>query len=153
MGFHWSEEAVADFRAYWKAGLSCQAIAERLTESAPEGQFVTRSAVSGKRRRLNLPGRDSATCNDPKPRRTARTKPKLPPAVETSHAVSVMDAQPHHCRYPLGNPKSADFRFCGHPVMPGSSYCEHHHAVVWRAPDDKPKEKPALSSARLEGQW
>ena len=34
----------------------------------------------------------------------------------------------HHCRWPLGDPRQADFRFCREPTQ-GAVYCEHHRAL------------------------
>lgn len=43
------------------------------------------------------------------------------------------------CRWPLGDPLDADFNFCGHETVPGTSWCEFHfsrafgnHAAVRR---------------------
>jgi GcrA cell cycle regulator len=30
------------------------------------------------------------------------------------------------CKWPIGDPSSADFHFCGHPPKSGSPYCEAH---------------------------
>lgn len=39
--------------------------------------------------------------------------------------VSFMDLEPHHCRWPVGEPTQG---FCGCDKVPGLSYCEHHAA-------------------------
>lgn len=43
-----------------------------------------------------------------------------------------------HCRYPVGTPgafhDSNNGFFCGARKSAGSSYCAHHHAVVWVRP-------------------
>lgn len=31
------------------------------------------------------------------------------------------------CRWPLGDPKHVDFRFCGKKRRTGSPYCDEHH--------------------------
>lgn len=42
--------------------------------------------------------------------------------------VSIADLEPHHCRWPIGNPKSGTFGYCGcqreNALTP---YCEEHH--------------------------
>ena len=35
------------------------------------------------------------------------------------------------CRCPLGDPKHADFAFCGLPVKEGSPYWPTHHAAMY----------------------
>jgi GcrA cell cycle regulator len=33
---------------------------------------------------------------------------------------------PHDCRWPIGDPQSVDFHFCGEPKQDGHPYCEKH---------------------------
>jgi hypothetical protein len=36
------------------------------------------------------------------------------------------------CAYPLGDPRTQEFRFCGSPdVVPGKSYCAACHAIAY----------------------
>jgi transcriptional regulator with XRE-family HTH domain len=37
------------------------------------------------------------------------------------------------CRWPFGDPRHANFRFCGSPVV-GKSYCECHRRMAYMAP-------------------
>lgn len=43
-----------------------------------------------------------------------------------SRTVALLDLQPHHCRWPYGNPLDPDFGFCGAKRASGSSYCPEH---------------------------
>ena len=45
-----------------------------------------------------------------------------PPGAPTA----VMTAKPGTCRWPIGEPRDADFRFCGATAMDGSSWCTNH---------------------------
>jgi GcrA cell cycle regulator len=38
------------------------------------------------------------------------------------------------CRWPIGDPKSGDFCFCGATSMRGRPYCEFHLGVAYHAP-------------------
>lgn len=38
------------------------------------------------------------------------------------------------CRWPIGDPREADFHFCGHPKQPGLSYCGLHAKVAYAPP-------------------
>lgn len=42
--------------------------------------------------------------------------------------VQIEDLQSHQCRWPIGDPRTDAFAFCGHPKRVGSSYCPTH----WR---------------------
>jgi len=35
------------------------------------------------------------------------------------------------CRWPIGDPKALDFRFCLAQHAPGSPYCSEHHVVAF----------------------
>jgi GcrA cell cycle regulator len=37
--------------------------------------------------------------------------------------VAFADLEPHHCRWPVGEPGSPGFAFCGEPKVLGQSYC------------------------------
>ena len=41
-------------------------------------------------------------------------------------AVALEDLEPHHCRWPIGDPQSSNFRFCGKRRRLGASYCQEH---------------------------
>ena len=34
------------------------------------------------------------------------------------------------CKWPIGDPATEDFWFCGHPTHPGKPYCEVHVSVA-----------------------
>lgn len=51
---------------------------------------------------------------------------------QSPFAVTVSDFdQRHHCHWPLGDPRSDDFRFCGDTRHTGP-YCIRHHARAYR---------------------
>lgn len=35
------------------------------------------------------------------------------------------------CQWPIGDPRSADFHFCGDQPMPGKPYCASHCSVAY----------------------
>ena len=45
--------------------------------------------------------------------------------------VQLVDLKPTSCRWPLGDPKDADFCFCGQECAEGKIYCEEHCAVAY----------------------
>ena len=48
--------------------------------------------------------------------------------------ISLTELDNHTCRWPLGDPKDADFHFCGHKVKTGQTYCEEHSAIAYVKP-------------------
>ncbi len=49
----------------------------------------------------------------------------------------VADLEPHHCRWPIGDPQHADFHFCGKDKVEGLPYCPHHSRRAFVAPQPK----------------
>ena len=142
--FNWDEKAVSTTRACWSEGLSASEIAGRLGGT-------TRNAVIGKLHRLGLLGR-SKRIAPIKPKRQPIQRPQpvpipyrepakrvsymraepLPgPAVTDVARVAFMDLEPHHCRWPIGEPVAG---FCGCDKVPGLSYCATHAARAFATP-------------------
>lgn len=46
--------------------------------------------------------------------------------------VTLEELKPDTCRWPVGDPKKDDFRYCGGAALLGRSYCRHHHAIAYR---------------------
>ena len=53
---------------------------------------------------------------------------------KSAKAVSLMELDNHTCRWPLGDPKDENFRFCGKKVRIGQTYCEEHAAIAYVKP-------------------
>jgi GcrA cell cycle regulator len=49
--------------------------------------------------------------------------------------IATLEAE--HCRWPIGDPKHADFHFCGKGKLPGLPYCEHHARRAYQLPGAK----------------
>lgn len=48
--------------------------------------------------------------------------------------VAFLDLEPHHCRFPHGDPGEEGFGFCGSDKVDGSPYCAHHSRIAYRRP-------------------
>lgn len=46
--------------------------------------------------------------------------------------LSLMDLTERTCKWPVGDPATDDFWFCGLPVQPGKPYCEAHVGVAFQ---------------------
>lgn len=165
----WTYERVETLKRLWRDGLSSSQIAVQLGG-------ISRSAVLGKVHRLGLAGRAVASRKEyhrrhpwrsrttaPKPRKrtqgvilkelAALPLPQEQPA--DIGRVSLMDLEPHHCRFVAGDPKgvaSGTPVYCGAQKVPGLAYCEHHARRCYEAPQVKPRKRefvlPALARAR-----
>ncbi len=140
----WNEETIARIRALWDQGLSTAEIGRRMG--------ITKNAVVGKAHRLNLPARPSPirrSQGERAPRRSAprrvsgptlpalKTAPPMLTAVRPPVVLRPVVTQPRpvgrvtSCCWPLGEPGTKEFRFCGDPTVPAKPYCEDHVAVAY----------------------
>lgn len=46
--------------------------------------------------------------------------------------LTLMQLTERTCKWPIGDPATEDFWFCGHPCKPGKPYCETHVAVAFQ---------------------
>jgi GcrA cell cycle regulator len=136
LGYNWTPERVALLRELWNA--------HRLTASQIGSLLhITRNAVIGKARRLDLDRRNTANHKPRTPvadrRKRWRKRPHRPlikvssmpaaisaarPPVVEGQPVLLIDLQSHHCRWPIGEPP--EMLFCGQVNNGSSSYCEAH---------------------------
>jgi GcrA cell cycle regulator len=137
-------ERIALLKDRIRAGFSCGQIARELG--------VSRNAVIGKTNRLGLSrfknaipdqSKQSGAGQNARPRTVMRqinlralvAKPQLAfPELgkESAKACSLLDLQHWHCRWPMGDPTSEDFRFCGSRPMSGLPYCPAHAKMAYR---------------------
>src|SRR5215831_13067232 len=139
----WTDERVETLKKLWLDGLSASQIAKQLGG-------VTRNAVIGKVHRLGLSGR--ATPSQPQrpsfktprparpahapslaPRRIAPAIPEPPPVyyVEEPGSATVLTLGAHMCKWPIGDPSSDNFTFCGRRTGEGP-YCHEHAQVAYQ---------------------
>lgn len=134
----WTDERVALLRKMWGEGKTAAEIAKELGG-------VTRNAVIGKAHRLKLSNRLSPIQQNtkkvvPKPAANEERKP-APRRVandskefdKTVKGVSMAELGGRSCRWPIGDPKDDDFRFCGHEIVAGLPYCPEHAKVAYQA--------------------
>ena len=111
----WTDETVDVLKALWGDGRSAREIAGRLG--------MTRNAVIGKANRLGL---------SHKSRPQAARKEPAPRVSEHGQPMSPLELTERMCRWPIGHPGDADFRFCGNQRVPSRPYCEQHCMMAYR---------------------
>src|SRR6185437_9606550 len=144
---------VETLKKLWLDGLSASQIAKQLGG-------VTRNAVIGKVHRLGLSGRATPS----QPQRPAFKTPRAPrPAIAAAPAprraieASAMPAQlpaaalapeepgtatvltlgAHMCKWPIGDPASDSFTFCGRRSDREGPYCSEHARVAYQPQQQK----------------
>jgi GcrA cell cycle regulator len=159
----WTDERVESLKKLWGDGLSASQIAAELGG-------ITRNAVIGKVHRLGLSGRaksPSSTAPRPRKPRAAGNMMRLArPAMRGNTALAPMyetDADPEpapteniipigqrctllelnesKCRWPIGDPGSTEFYFCGGAPVDGLPYCTYHSRVAYQPVADRRRDK------------
>ena len=121
--------------------------------AAELGNGLSRNAIIGKLHRIGWERPKAAVKISPEKVNRARTKTRI--HIASTHAVStykevtempvaiadrditkeqrktILQLESWHCRYPVGEPSSEDFFFCGVTAIEGSSYCAHHNAICY----------------------
>ena len=155
----WTDERVETLKKLWLDGLSASQIAKQLGG-------VTRNAVIGKVHRLGLSGRAAPShpsrptfkaprpprpMSVPAPRARTAMEPRahhLPaprtPYVELPGTATVLTLGAHMCKWPIGDPSSDDFTFCGRRAgEEGHPYCIDHARMAYQPPAGKKKSTVA----------
>jgi len=154
----WTDERVELLKKLWLDGLSASQIAKQLTG-------VTRNAVIGKVHRLGLSGRAAPShpsrpaFKAPRPARPlsmpaprprsleprahAAPAPRPAPFVELPGTATVLTLGAHMCKWPIGDPASEDFTFCGRRAADEGPYCIDHARVAYAPPQGKKKTSVA----------
>jgi GcrA cell cycle regulator len=157
----WTEERVEILKKLWQDGLSASQIAKQLSG-------VTRNAVIGKVHRLGLSGRATPSqpartvfktpraprpmvSSQPAPRRAVEPRPAPPPRplpyIEEPGTATVLTLGAHMCKWPIGDPSTNDFTFCGRRASETGPYCINHAQVAYQPPQTK-KRSGASELAR-----
>ena len=56
------------------------------------------------------------------------------PVVPPEERRGTRDIHDEQCRWPIGDPKHADFHFCNYTKVAGLSYCQHHVKRAFQPP-------------------
>lgn len=167
----WTDERVELLRKLWNDGLSASQVAAEL------GPGITRNAVIGKIHRLGLAER-AKTAPAPRPRVARPPRQAAPPrgnggshgnlalafapqalaaprpreddvVIPMSERVTLMELRESMCRWPMGDPTTPEFRFCGgkSPVG-GGPYCAHHARIAYQPAQDRRRARDQLRAPR-----
>ena len=161
---NWTDDRVEQLKKLWESGLSASQIAAELGN-------ITRNAVIGKVHRLGLSGRAKSASSSSAPRqRKVRapqhmmriSRPMARGNTALAHAFEV-EAEPDPisfdnvvpmnqrrtlleltedtCHWPVGDPGSTDFFFCGGKALGGLPYCAHHSRVAYQPAGDRRRDR------------
>jgi GcrA cell cycle regulator len=61
--------------------------------------------------------------------------------VPMSERITIMELRESTCRWPFGDPSSAEFRFCGADSPIGTPYCAFHSRIAYQPSNDRRRNK------------
>jgi GcrA cell cycle regulator len=160
----WTDERVEMLKKLWADGLSASQIAAELGG-------ITRNAVIGKVHRLGLSGRAKSPSSSAPRQRKARAHPHMlrvsRPTMRGNTALAhayeyemeqepelldniipmgqrrtILELNEDTCRWPIGDPGSADFFFCGGQTVTSLPYCTHHSRVAYQPANMRRNPRP-----------
>lgn len=164
----WSTEEDEQLKKLTLEGLSASMIAERMPGNRSRNSIIGRQHRLGimgkqtqrKKRASRLPIKPTpvydrhtlaATSAHVRALRSLEAKMRY---AETSKAmretpseveplmIPLLDLEPHHCRWPIGDVGADDFGFCGHPKRAGVSYCEFHATIAFNGIPRRRSQRP-----------
>jgi GcrA cell cycle regulator len=152
----WTEERIEVLTKLWAEGLSASQIAAELGGGASRNAVLGKAHRLGLVRHET---KGLSTPRSPKPPRPpsppAAAEPPVPQAptpapieqhpalrpaatslaqavvVPRSAGVTIMELREAMCRFPLGDPTTPEFRFCGAQASTGLPYCSHHAQIAY----------------------
>ncbi|MGR7994704.1 MULTISPECIES: GcrA family cell cycle regulator [unclassified Xanthobacter] len=167
----WNDERVELLKKLWSEGLSASQIAAELgevTRNAVIGK-VHRLGLSGRTKAAPAPTTRPRTSARPEGREQARPQrpltqgnvalaPELEDLVEEAPApapepemasnvvpmgqrCTIMNLTESTCRWPMGEPGTDSFYFCGSKSNPGSPYCAHHARIAYQPVQDRRRDR------------
>ena len=164
----WSDDRVEQLKKLWEAGLSASQIAAELGN-------VTRNAVIGKVHRLGLSGRAKSPSSAAPRQRKARpaqqmmrvSRPVSRGNTALAHAYdyevevepqlvdnvipigqrrTLLELSDETCRWPIGDPGSQDFFFCGGQSVTTLPYCAFHSRIAYQPANIRRDRRPPFRS-------
>ena len=165
----WTDERVELLKKLWTDGLSASQIAGELggiTRNAVIGK-VHRLGLSG-RAKTNAasaqprPRKVARAPSHPLTHRPAvhgntalavhlRAAPEAEPEPEIafdedvvipmSERVTIMELRDSMCRWPMGDPTTPEFRFCGAKALTSLPYCVHHSRIAYQPVAERRRDR------------
>ncbi|WP_442755589.1 GcrA family cell cycle regulator [Methylocystis sp. JAN1] len=175
----WTDERVELLRKLWSDGLSASQVAAELgpgiTRNAVIGKIHrlglaerAKTASAPRQRAAKAPRQATASVAAPAPRVNghavhgnvalafapqtvvvARVNPEEEVVIPMSERVTLMELRESMCRWPMGDPTTPEFRFCGgKSPIGGGPYCAHHARIAYQPAQDRRRAREQLRAPR-----
>jgi len=165
----WTEERVELLRRHWIEGKSASQIASLLGNGLTRNAVIGKVHRLGLGGRAKSPASSGVHAAPQAPKAAHRAQPRPaaahrivrgatalavaaealveaePDAFESvvvpmSLKVTIVELKEAMCRWPLGDPASPDFRYCGSPAASGP-YCLHHARLAYQPAQERRRDR------------
>ena len=110
------------------------------SENAKPDQDITKENFAGSENNVFLGANKSAIFNSSQALPPQSTTSEISEEIlknvksveKTSKKLSLMELTERTCKWPIGDPATEDFWFCGHPAEQGKPYCETHIEIAFQ---------------------
>jgi GcrA cell cycle regulator len=164
----WTDERVELLRKLWLEGLSASRIAHELANGITRnavigkvhrlglsGRVKAPSVAGGRERMKQLPRTATPRMSAPiiRGNTALALKPRIAEApaprpveevlIPMSERVTLMELREAMCRWPLGDPTTTEFRFCGakKEAVGEGPYCTYHTRVAYQPLQERRRER------------
>lgn len=156
----WTDERIALLKKMWKEGKSAAEIAKTLGKGVTRNAVIGkahRMGLSGRPSPIKKPAPASKkeAAAAPARKESKDVKKAAPPAggkanpalakeaeelkkiekeiVPLGGGVSLLELTERMCKWPIGDPREADFTFCGRGIRVGTPYCPDHASMAYQS--------------------
>ncbi len=156
----WTDERINTLKKMWKEGKSAAEIAKTLGKGVTRNAVIGKAHRMGLSGRPSPIKKPVAPKKEAAPKVTKAVAPKAAApakkvaapaakaivptreveelrklesaAVQIGGGVALIDLTERMCKWPIGDPKDADFSFCGRGIRVGTPYCPEHAAMAYQ---------------------
>lgn len=146
----WSDEETAQLRTLWSQNLTGGQIALQLSRRL-NGKHLSKTAVHHKAKQIGLPNRvrsvesyraKSCRGTHRNPQKNVRKTVPFATVIDTDIPIeqrrTFAQLEPRECKWPIGDPGTPAFFFCGGKAYETGPYCSaHHHRAFGYTPTKK----------------
>ena len=61
--------------------------------------------------------------------------------VPMSLKVTIVELRESMCKWPIGDPSSSEFRYCGSPSQAATPYCQYHGKLAYQPAQDRRRDR------------
>lgn len=157
----WTDDRIALLKRMWKEGKSAAEIAKAVGKGVTRNAVIgkahrmglsgrpspikkpeaapkkTAAAAPARKEAKGAPAKKTAAAssgmkNAAPPREEPEFKKFEKEVVPPGGGIALIDLTERMCKWPIGDPRDADFIFCGLGIRPGTPYCPMHAAAAYQ---------------------